>query len=58
MIEESLNHFMKIWNNTFFQDELEMFRFLSMREFQRAVVDIRNTGTWRRIQRQVGKFLL
>ena len=32
MIEESLNHFIKIWNNTFLQDELEMFRFLSMRE--------------------------
>ena len=42
MNKESLNLFLKIWDNRFHQDEqLEMFRFFSMREFQRAVIDIR-----------------
>ena len=41
MNKESLNLFIKIWNNRFPQDEqLEMFRFFSMREFQRIVIDI------------------
>lgn len=42
MNKESLNLFLKIWDNRFPQDEqLEMFCFFSMREFQRAVIDIR-----------------
>ena len=42
MNKESLNLFLQIWDNRFHQDEqLEMFRFFSMREFQRAVIDIR-----------------
>lgn len=42
MNKEILNLFIKIWDNRFPQDDqLEMFHFFSMREFQRIVVDIR-----------------